>query len=474
MKKLFFILLLFSSSILIAQTTGTITVNVPGAATTQALKDSIKVLRDSLRIQRLAISKATAGVGTIGPKGDKGDPGPPGRDGVNTGGSFAWFYSVKNVRDFGGDPSNKDYSDAITQGIEYCVKNNVRKLFFPLGVYNFSKSQIIKSTGFVTLELEGESSFWDSNMGSVLNYTGTDGFAIGIQNGKGCKIRKFTINGRFQPPFGNDRKKFFASKFEDFKDGVCRDSRYSPHAAIIIDPFTNIPGQIPGDGGYPALKQYYGAWPGFSTQTGSTGIELEELSINNFVVGIGSSVNGMTRNAEISIFNKIQFENVKLAVANCTDQEKMNVISNIYCWGGTHTIFANGQYGGAPNWYMAGNYVIDHANLAGAVVRFIDWNGGGYFASYINHIFAESLGQWGNFNSGLACAVTNCHIDFALEYEGNDITKTVITSWGENVVYRSCNFRFYDGLPHDVKVEGNAYWDHCNVGLKNVTGKFNQ
>ena len=47
--------------------------------------------------------------------------------------------------------------------------------------------------------------------------------------------------------------------FEAFTDGKSRDSRYSPYAAIVIDPFTNLESdKLPADGGYPGLLVYYG------------------------------------------------------------------------------------------------------------------------------------------------------------------------------------------------------------------------
>ena len=302
----------------------------------------------------------------------------------------------------------------------------------------------------------GESSFWDAGMGSELYATFNNTFAIGIHNGKGCKLRKLKITGLFTPPNLNDRHKFYNTSFQNFTDGVCRDSRYSPYAAIVIDPFTNLStDKMPADGGYPGLTSLYGKAKGLSTQTGSTGIEMEEMSINNFVVGICSSPNGLTRNAEISIINKIQFENCKLCISGGQDQEKGNVVSNIYCWGGTHTVFATDLYGGPR---MAGNWNIDHANIAGGVVRFIYNDQHGYFPSYIAHVFAESLGTFGTINSELACSISDCHIDF--EYPNVAGQQTLITSWGENIVYRSCNFRYY-GDKSPMKIEGNAFFDHC-------------
>lgn len=362
--------------------------------------------------------------------------------------SVAWF---------GANGNNNDDHSAIQRSINTCIRNNIRTVFLPEGRYKISKPLIIQNEGtFCTLEMLGESSFWDSNTGSELYPTFSNTFAIGIQNGKGCKIRKLKITGLFTPPNTNDRHKFFNISFQDFKDNVCRDTRFSPYAAIVIDPFTNLSSnKIPADGGYPGLTSYYGKFNNFSTNTGSTGTEIEEMSINNFVVGICSSPNGLTRNAEITIINKIQFENCKLCISGGQDQEKANVISNIYCWGGTHTVFGTDLYGASR---MAGNWNIDHANLAGAVVRFIYNDQHGYFPTYVSHVFAESLGIWGTINSELACEISDCHIDF--EYQNIAGAQTLITSWGENIVYRSCNFRYY-GEKTPMKIEGNCFFDHC-------------
>ena len=364
------------------------------------------------------------------------------------------YFSVKW---FGAAGNNADDYTAIQKSINTCIKNNIRTVFLPAGRYKISKPLIILNAGtFCTLEMMGESSFWDANTGSEIYPTFTNTFAIGIQNGKGCKIRKLKITGLFTPPNSGDRKKFFNTSFENFKDKVCRDTRYSPYSAIVIDPFTNLStDKIPSDGGYPGLASYYGKYNSFSTSTGSTGTEIEEMSINNFVVGICSSPNGLTRNAEITLINKIQFENCKLCISGGQDQEKANVISNIFCWGGTHTVFGTDLYGGPR---MAGNWNIDHANIAGSVIRFIYNDQHGYFPTYVSHVFAESLGTWGTINSELACEISDCHIDF--EYPNVAGNQTLITSWGQNIVYRSCNFRYY-GESTPMKIEGNAVFEHC-------------
>jgi hypothetical protein len=248
------------------------------------------------------------------------------------------YFSVKW---FGAKGNNTDDYAAIQKTINTCIRNNIRTVYFPVGRYKISQPLIIRGAAsdknnsaraFCTVELLGESSFWDSNTGSEIFPLFNNSFAVGIQNGKGCKIRKLKIGGLFKPPSFSNQQKFYSSAFEDFTDGKCRDSRYSPYAAIVIDPFTNLPSdKLPPDGGYPTLLDYYGKSTKLSRQSGSTGTELEELSIDGFVVGICSSPNGLTRNAEITIINKIHFNNCKLCISGGQDQEKENVISNIYC-----------------------------------------------------------------------------------------------------------------------------------------------
>ena len=372
---------------------------------------------------------------------------------VNPAGVNQYF----SVRWFGAGGTGIDDYTAIQQSVSTCIKNNIRTVFLPVGNYKISKPILLyKPGGFCTLEMLGESSFWDSNIGTELRTSFTDAFAIGIQNGKGCKIRKMRITGLFTSPSSVDRKKFFNTSFENFTDGVCRDSRYSPYAAIVIDPFINLAANnLPADGGYPGQKSFYGISKTSSPTTGSTATEIEEMSISNFVVGICSSPNGVSQNAEITLINKIQFTNCKLCISGGQDQEKANDISHIYCWGGTHTIFATGLYGRER---QAGNWNIDHANIAGAVVRFIYNDQHGYFPTSISHVYAESLGTWGTINSELACRLSDCHIDFELpEGAGKQI---LITSWGENIVYSSCNFRYY-GSTAPMLIAGNAVFDHC-------------
>ena len=64
----------------------------------------------------------------------------------------------------------------------------------------------------------------------------------------------------------------------------------------------------------------------------------------------------------------------------------------------------------------------------------------------------------GTINSEIACQISNCHIDF--EYPAVAGNQTLITSWGKDILYKSCNFRYY-GESTPMKIERNAVFEHC-------------
>src|ERR1035437_2061750 len=304
---------------------------------------------------------------------------------INTGstGTVDQLFSIKSVKDFGakGDGITDDYQ-SIQNGINSCIANNIATLFFPTGRYKISKPLILQNgNGFVNLSIIGEGNLW--NPRSIIIPTFTNTFALGIQKGKGCKIKGLTFMGKFQPPFQDDMYKFFNSTFESFTDGICRDSRYSPYAAIVIDPFTNTQ-KYDSALHYPSLSANYALGGYFNS--GSSGITITYCGFYSFVVGVCSSPNGETRNAEGTQIRDCYFERMKLAISGGQDQEKNNSVYNCYWWGSSHTFFASGYYGDPR---MAGNWNIDMINIAGGDVRFIHNEQHGYFPTYISHIYGE-------------------------------------------------------------------------------------
>ncbi len=359
-----------------------------------------------------------------------------------------------------------DDQPMLQKAANACIRNGLERLRIPQGNYTINQPLILRGINynFFTLDVSGETTFWGGGTQITANFNNT--FAIGIHLGKGCKIRNLAIQGQFTPPALTNAFSWFSMPFEDFTDGVCRDEQYSPYAGIVIDPFTNLPGDnVPPDGGYPGLTDQYGsALPGAATQTGSSGITIEDVTVTRFVVGVLSSPNGKTRNAEMTLISRTKIQSCKLAISAGQDQEKDNVIDNLTCWGGTHTVFGTNLYGIGKAENRAGNWYISNVNIAGAVVRFISNIQNGWFPTYITNVYAESLGSFGSMYSTNSISIsngsqiTNSSFNFAAHsYSG---LRPLINS-GTGMTFKNCAFRYYDGQNAMMLFNSTSTFEDC-------------
>jgi hypothetical protein len=368
---------------------------------------------------------------------------------------------IVDARWFGAIPGDgRDDADALQRALDFCTANGNRYTTVHLspGVYVLSHPILLynwtgRSYGFHSTSLEGEASFWESSgNGTILQCTFKDRFAIGVQLGKGNRISRLRILGGFKPPF-RDKFSFYQTGFDEFRDPSCRDTNFSPFSAIVIDPFSNSTEQVPADGGYPGYSSWY---RGSGGMNGSTGITIEDVAIDGFVVGVCSSPNSFTRNAELTYINKIQFSNTKLCISGSQDQEKGNVVTNLGCWGTTHTIFATGLYGA----HTPGNWYIENCNIAGYVNRLVFNQQGGYFASHFRNIFAESLGRLGTILSSTGSTFESSELGFAYYHEHlGQYLSPQIETWG--VTFIGCDIRMY-GTFKPVTLSGAATYIGCS------------
>ncbi|WP_157474125.1 hypothetical protein [Flavihumibacter petaseus] len=217
---------------------------------------------------------------------------------------------------------------------------------------------------------------------------------------------------------------FYNSVLETYSDGQCRNSQFSPYAAIAIDPFKN---ELPGDGGYPSLKSYY---RGEKSQSGSTGIRVEGGTIEQFIVGVVTSPNGFTLNAEICTFENITLRACKIGFAGTQPQEKMNRILHLKVIGPVHTLFGFAQYGRR----QPGNWIIDDVEASGEVNSLIYRFTVEYFPLYINNLRTESLGAIGTWQTFLSDALTNSTIKLAGLRKRKNLPDPVLLGGGINIV----------------------------------------
>jgi hypothetical protein len=355
----------------------------------------------------------------------------------------------------------EDWSAFFQKGIDSCIQNNIPVYFIPAGRYICRKPLILQRWAesqhiyrAFSLTILGTATFAGADgSGTILDFQGMkEGFGIGIQGGKGVELKGLKLIGGFNYKFPGAYA-FYNTDLGKFTDGICRDTRYSPYFAIVIDPFGP---SVPGDGGYPGLSLYYRG-----SNNGSTGTVIEDCYFTNWVGGIITSPNGQTDNADLTLGDRIQFGNMKICVAGCQAQEKMNRISNVMAWGVIHTCFATGVYGkGEP-----GNWYIDHWNIAGYTNQIAYNNQSGYFPSYFSEIFAESIARIGPIYSINGTTFSNSSINFAGYREAGSYSEGMISGYG--LTFSGCQLRIYGQYtPVTINsLEGLIHFRDCSFDV---------
>lgn len=364
-----------------------------------------------------------------------------------------------------------DCSLGIQKSIDVVIRNesNYNTVRFGSKIYTINKPLIICNfnTGTnhyqqVTIKVRGAAQlFNDNSSGTIINATHKNSFAIGWQLTKNLLIEGLHIRGQFAvPALYANTDEFFKAAFEDFTDPTCRDSSYSPYGGLVLDPFSNSAASIPGDGGYPgndaygtALSTYY---RGSGGSGGSTATHILNCFIEQFTVGFCSSPNTFTRNSELTIIERTQFQTMKLAISASHDQEKGNEIKVCASWFYVHTFFSSNRYGAGT----AGQWRLHNISLAGNVNTLIEYQSGGRYPITLSFIFTESLGRFGKITSLVGGIVENSNIEFASFDFGelNTITDCEIEATG--IIFDNCNLRRY-GSRYPLTLKGNPVFDNC-------------
>jgi len=341
-------------------------------------------------------------------------------------------YAQLNVKNFGaiGNGIADDHA-AIQAAIDSSVKKYDR-VYLPPGRYKISKPLMVynwygNQYATVTTEIYGDDNMWSGGICTIVSDF-KDGFALGIQRGKGVKVRGIIFQGAYTTP-NISYDSIFRTTLAAYKDTLSRDTRYSPSAGIVIDPFS---GNIPSDGGYPQMQEWY---RGSQVRSGSTGCRFEDITINNHNIGFITSPNGYTQNAELLTFENIRIQETRIGFAGCQAQEKLNRIINLGAWGRTHTLFVWHLYGfGQP-----GHWVIDGVNIAGQVVNMVYRESGSFFPLHVYNVFAESLGSLGVWNTGCGDALSNSSINLVYP----DQSKQYSINKMSGVTFNNCQIRYY-------------------------------
>lgn len=339
---------------------------------------------------------------------------------------------------YGASQSNPDNYLALQASINAC-NNRSWVLYIPGQSYTYSQSLLVASPNGSNfnqsrIRIKGDDSFWPSQGGTTLNYTGNS-YALGLQLNKGSEISNLHIRGGWVSPGGNDSV-YYKLSIADYTNQAATGNGQG----LWIDPIVS------------------------ENRSGSTGLFIHDIFIEKFstLLRIGNS---WTQNADIIRVDNIQFGDGKIGLESSQDQEKGNKITGVYSWGRLHTLISIGNYGQ----FEGANYYFDGGNIAGKVIRLLWVNGGGYFSSYLTNYFCESLGTIGNISTGLPMNISNSMFDFAYTSMGEN---TLLTSNNQRVKFDNCSFRYY-GASSQLKMSGSATFENV-YSTGTITGLTNK
>ncbi len=319
-----------------------------------------------------------------------------------------------NVKDFGakGDGRNDDYmpvQKAIDSAIHHPSLGTA--VYFPVGQYRITRPLLLQYVlngrwQFFTIRLFGDApakSASNDYLSSII-CDFTDGFAIGIQLGRGVQIENLNLIGRYTFPVSITNKNIGTTLYSAWNNGSVHDTRYAPYSGIAIDPFCDSNDIKPADG-YTFLRKQYLPRTG---QGGTSGAEIRQCAIHQFAVGIVLTPNPITANDEMINIIDCDVDLVKVAIAIGQDQSKEIHIDRFKCWGSAHTVLDGLHYGKGIG---GGSVMINGMNIAGNVNQLFELSTDRFPLS-AKDIYSESLFRIGSVGGGAGSSFINFQIDF--------------------------------------------------------------
>lgn len=338
---------------------------------------------------------------------------------------------------YGAKPSLTDNYAPLQYALNACFDRY--NLYVPAGQYNFSKTLFVGQSYLgtwigTTLRMYGDANFWAPEKGTILHYTGNSSpyIALALQLNKGTEIDHINITGNFVSPSGTDSS-YYALTLSQFQDQSSNHYDSINYRGIAIDPYSN------GDG----------------SNSGSTGIILHDMNINNFSVLICMTRQSAIQNEECMIWHNIHFGDARIGLLSSQAQEKGNIIRNLYSWGSIHTILSSGN----TLSFSGGGYTIDGGNIAGRPIRLLDINQQGWSQINVSNLFIESLGTIGNVFTGTTLMIHNCTFDFA--YPNTIGYKILANTNSQNTLFLNCLFRYFGSPQYAMNFLGTASFINC-------------
>lgn len=276
--------------------------------------------------------------------------------------SVKWFGATGN--------GTTNDQPAIQRCIEAGTASGIHNWYFPAGRYNCYKGLLFRKDNgsgdpvfLLNATIRGEGKAYAEN--SIINHTliivAADSFGIGIDRGKGVWVDGIGFDGQNNAPNSLSLKQIC----EDNTPGLwttpgVRDDSWSPHAGIVIDPFTSAsqaaanPTKV-----YPGFSAYYRD----TAAGGSTDIKVTNCYGRKLVVGFCITPHPTPQNGDHIEMRDCWSEQNKVGFSLGQSQNRTISFTRIGCWGNTETVFDCRRYGDGSS----GTCEVTNCNIAGGV-----------------------------------------------------------------------------------------------------------
>lgn len=321
---------------------------------------------------------------------------------------------------------NQDNWNIIQKSIDICKANRLTCFTPGLETYNFSKpldfSTIISGQYVQSFnDFEGDANYWDNGTGTRFNYTGKTSPAFIIQLQKGSIFKNFVLTGLYKCPVGTDSTYYSLTE-----------AQYTDQSG------NNLSNDYTGFG----IDYFYDG----KSRSGSTGINVSNISIGGFATAIGFSQNGYTANNDAHTFDYIHFLDNKYCIVECNAQEKGTSVNHIYSWGSCYNVINQGLHGA----HQAGNYSYHTANIAGRCIEPVNASIGHWFSSSFYDWYCESIGRVITFSGQMPFTFYNCNFNLSTYNK----SRIVINSNTAYLTMHGCTIRYYDGMTNNIFAHG--------------------
>jgi hypothetical protein len=340
-----------------------------------------------------------------------------------------------------------DVSTNVQKAIDEAIATG-KKLWVPSGIYRCDSPLFLGSwsgTAWVlsTVDIEGfkspSTSATSSVDGAVFYFTDVDLPGFVIESTRAVSLKKLCIAGQNQWITAMGAWSGYDWLLtEDFLHNSCRDTRYSPHAGIVIDAFGTT---TPADGGYTGYTARYNK----ANNGGSSWVRMEDVVLMDWVVGLLVTPNGTTANAENILFDKSQIVGTKYGISIGQSQSRNILVRDLNLFGskyGVTTLHHGLQTGSNPG--------IHGGNIGGT--KFVFALSAAQEPAYVADVYTEAIGSLGwvgssTFSGPIPALFKGCTFDFH-SFTTSESLDFTIKAFGP-VHFDCCNFSYSAGASGD-------------------------